>query len=241
MKRLLITAICTAVLFGCNSEEIATTEKAAAAQGNKKPAPIIDNGIIINESNAKALTALLRELDVYTSLPATLSYNEEYRQASNTNSQCTVSGNLNIDTQSDTNSSTSTFSYENCSYVEGHSLDGSYTTIGNFEEDLSELSIQTHGNLENKLNAFATMMEIDVTINGSKEQYVIDYRFDFNTDIDNIEGDFVIYTDPTLTWNENNKSMVGSVVIEGAEDNTIEMIYNNNGVTYYLNGQLYTP
>lgn len=233
MKTLLMTVICTTLLFGCDSEEVATIEEPATK--------LAENGINIDESNAKEIITLLNELHVYTELPATLSYNEQSRKASNTSSDCIVSGNVNVDTQSDSNSSVSTFDYENCSYVDGHSLNGSYTTTSNFEEDLSTISINTQGKLENKINEFATMMQMDVNIYGSEELYQVNYRFDFISNKDQLAGEFIVYTNPTLIWDENNNTLIGSIVIEGIDNNTLELLYNTNGTTYYLNGQLYTP
>ncbi|WP_022942068.1 hypothetical protein [Psychromonas hadalis] len=233
MKKSLIIAICTTVLFSCNAEESSIT--ATPVTQREK------NGITIDENNAKVIISLLNELSVYTQLPATLSYNQISRKASNTSSQCIVSGSLNVDTQSDSNSSISTFDYDHCSYIDGHSLNGSYTTVSSFEEDLSTISITTQGKLENKFNAFATMMQMDVSIYGSKALYQVDYRFDFVSDKKQIAGEFIVYTNPTLIWDENNDTLIGSIVIEGADNNTLELLYNTNGTSYYLNGQLYTP
>ncbi|PKG39163.1 hypothetical protein [Psychromonas sp. Urea-02u-13] len=232
MKQLLMIAICTTALLGCNSEQMDSAEPTTK---------LSENGITINENNAPEIISLLDELDVYTALPATLSYNETSRKASNTSSECIVSGNINVDTQSDSNSSLSIFSYDNCSYIAGHSINGSYTTASNFEEDLSTISIKTQGKLENTINEFATMMHMDVDIYGSKELYQVDYRFDFVSTEKEIAGEFIVYTNPTLIWDENNDSLIGSIIIEGADNNKLELLYNTNGVTYYLNGQLYTP
>jgi len=233
MNKLLITALCTTALFGCNSEEAIT-----AGEPSTK---LAENGISISETNAKELISLLDELDVYTELPATLSYNETSRSASNTTSQCIVSGNINIDTQSDSKSSHSIFTYDNCSYIEGHSRNGSYETTSSFEEDLSTIEIKTQGKLEETINDFATMMQMNVDIYGSKDLYQVDYRFDFISSSSPIAGEFIVYTNPTLIWDENNDSLIGSIIVEGINNNTLELLYNTNGVTYYLNGELYTP
>ena len=233
MKKLLMTVICTVALFGCDSEDTPINEAPATK--------LAENGITIDETNAEALISLLDELAIYTELPATLSYNEASRKDSNTTSECIVSGTLNIDTQSDSNSSISTFSYDNCGYIDGHSLNGSYTTSSNFEEDLSTLSIKTQGKLEETINDFATLMQMDVDIYGSKHLYQVDYRFDFVSGHTGIDGGFIVYTNPTLIWDENNASLIGSIIIEGKQSDTLELLYNTNGVTYYLNGQLFTP
>ncbi|PKF60802.1 hypothetical protein CW745_13080 [Psychromonas sp. psych-6C06] len=232
MNKFLVTALCTTALFGCNSEDLADVETKTK---------LVDNGIVIDSDNAKKIITLLKDLDAYTQLPATLSYNEQPRTASNTTSECIISGNINIDTQSDSNSSISTFSYDNCSYIIGHSINGTYTTVSDFEEDLSSLSITTKGKLEERINEFATMMEMNIDISGSKDRYEVDYRFDFVSTQDQIAGEFIVYTNPTLIWDENTNSLVGSVMIEGKENNTLELLYNSNGVAYYLNGQVYTP
>lgn len=233
MKALLMTVICTTALLGCNSEEI--------DMASDPDARLAENGIVINDNNAKELISVLDELDAYTALPATLSYNNQSRQASQTTSECIVSGNINIDTKSDSNSSVSTFSYDNCSYIDGHSINGSYTTASNFEEDLSTISIKTQGNLKETINQFATMVKMDVDIYGGKALYQVDYRFDFVSTKSKIAGEFIVYTNPTLIWDENNDSLIGSIIIKGKENNTLELLYNNNGVTYYLNEQIYTP
>ncbi|MCP4323599.1 MAG: hypothetical protein GY951_10065 [Psychromonas sp.] len=233
MKKLLITALCTTALFGCNSEEVVVVEEPSTK--------LAENGILISENNAKELILLIDGIDVYTELPATLAYNETSRSASNTTSACFVSGNIIIDSQSDSNSSISTYSYDNCSYIAGHSRNGSYTTSSDFEEDLSTIAIKTQGKLEERINDFATMMQMDVDIYGSNNLYQVDYRFDFISSNNPIAGEFIAYTNPTLIWDENNDTLIGSIIIEGRDNNTLEFLYNTNGVTYYLNGELYTP
>ena len=84
-------------------------------------------------------------------------------------------------------------------------------------------------------------MQMNIDIYGSIDLYQVDYRFDFVSTSTAIAGEFIVYSNPTLIWEKNNDRLIGSIIIEGTDNNKLELLYNANGVNYYLNGQIYTP
>jgi len=85
--------------------------------------------------------------------------------------------------------------------------------------------------------------DIDVILSinqDSMETVKVSYELNYNIVSPELTGEIKVSTKPSLTIDSNN-NLSGEVIIEGKNRSKISIVYHSNGVTHYLNGELFTP
>jgi len=215
-------------------------------------------GIKITTENADEIIEFMKAYETYLSNPLanTTTTAMKTRSMQHHSTPCTISGTVGLafETTGDVTTEQNVFTkmlfnqclnaeivIANYDNVPETLTDGVITFDSTSYNSYSSFDHIIYGDIENSFGAEYMNMKLDIVLEGDRVEYVSDYEIRIDTNQVGIDGELIIATTPTLVWNENTQTTTGSILIEGYTDNSIEIIYDSNGTTYYVNGELYIP
>lgn len=228
MKKLLLSALVPALLFGCGS-----------SSDNEITKVIEDTKLIeIEESNASELIDLTSNFEMISD---SFIDSQSNISRTKTSSECAFSGSMEESFSENSDGSFEAgLTFTDCMHEIDTVQNGKISGKGNVSEDLSSVSITLSGDMRTVTADNYIDMDIQMSVKGDSAKTTMTYKVDYDIALPGLVGEVTVSTNPSLVI-DSNYNLTGKVIIEGKNSRNIEIDYTSNGTNYYLNGTQFTP